>query len=399
MWYDDCKKHKCCYLGEAFAVNAGLLCCQRLVAGNLPRSSGVVFPDLLVSLWFLSFLRRPLQRPEVSVAAGGVFTPETYRQRLFRSPESRQSFIFCVFHVRSGRLKCSRARFVRFSFSVVAGRGFYLLVVTHSMRGGCKRFVAIESKSFNLTIVGTVEDVLKISENGRGRSTSVLLPENVALWLLRALGTFYKSKSSNWGNQVHQGSSIFLLESKRKRAEKFLQLSIINKGKKTFVIFPADWNERSWAKIFDALNEIQRVITELGMRASRSVSTHVYSRRNSFRNRRNRLRDSNGCNSEGSVCTNWPLDALLVYDTSSPSTDKAKCVDPALYKAKICGQAASNTFVPLARDVVVSHQVHMGSLDLQTRANDPMKIRFFRQSTAQYFLEKIEAFRSVDRVP
>jgi len=108
----------------------------------------------------------------------------------------------------------------------------------------------------------------------------------------------------------------------------------------------------------------QRVITELGMRASRSVSTQVYSRRNSFRNRRNRLGDKNGCNSEGSVFTNWPPDALLVCDTSSPSTDKAKCVDPALYKAKICGQATSNTFVPLARDVVVFHPVHMGSLVL-----------------------------------
>ena len=112
------------------------------------------------------------------------------------------------------------------------------------MRGGHKRFVAIESKSFDLTIVGIKEDVLKISENGRGRRTSVLLPENVALWLLRAWGRFHMSKSSNWCNQVHQGSSIFLLESKRNRAGKFLQLSVINKGKRTFVIFPAGWNER-----------------------------------------------------------------------------------------------------------------------------------------------------------
>ncbi|KAJ8452385.1 hypothetical protein Cgig2_006190 [Carnegiea gigantea] len=52
-----------------------------LVAGNLPRRSGVT-----------------------SIATAGS---------LYRS--------------RSGRLKCSRARFVRFSFSVVAGRGFYLV--------------------------------------------------------------------------------------------------------------------------------------------------------------------------------------------------------------------------------------------------------------------------------
>ncbi|KAJ8426253.1 hypothetical protein Cgig2_013555 [Carnegiea gigantea] len=102
----------------------------------------------------------------------------------------------------------------------------------------------------------------------------------------------------------------------------------------------------------------QRVITELGMRASKSVSTQVYSRRNSFRNRRNRVRESNGCSSEGSVYKIWPPDALLVCDTSSPSTDEAKGVDPALYEAKICGQATSNSFVPLARDDVVSHQIH-----------------------------------------
>jgi len=100
------------------------------------------------------------------------------------------------------------------------------------------------------------------------------------------------------------------------------------------------------------------------MRASRYLSTQVYSQRNSFGNRRNRLLDYNGCSSEGSVCTNWPLDALLVCDTSFPLTDEAKCVDPALYEAKICGQAASNTFVLLARDAVVSYQVHRGSLVL-----------------------------------
>jgi len=255
--------------------------------------------------------------------------------------------------------------------------------------------------------------------------------------------------SSNWCNQVRQRSSIFLLESKRNRAGKFLELSVINKSKRTFVIFPAGRNERGWAMIFDALTEIvnlafsaasgalrrppyqvtrahgdalpsppqppppppgcclkcgfigepkcflssvpyvavsthvrnakeaaeelalsrhmqvdrgkQRVITELGIRASRSVSTQVYSRCNSFGNRRNRVRESNGCNSVGSVCKIWPPDALLVFD-SSPSTDEAKGVDPALYEAKICGQATSNSFVPLARDDVVSHQIHRGSL-------------------------------------
>lgn len=34
------------------------------------------------------------------------------------------------------------------------------------------------------------EDVLKIFENGRGRRTSVFLPEHVALWSLRAWADF-----------------------------------------------------------------------------------------------------------------------------------------------------------------------------------------------------------------
>jgi len=35
------------------------------------------------------------------------------------------------------------------------------------------------------------------------------------------------------------------------RAGNFLQLSIINKGKRTFFIFPAGWNKRGWEhKIF-----------------------------------------------------------------------------------------------------------------------------------------------------
>ena len=98
------------------------------------------------------------------------------------------------------------------------------------MRGGYKRFVAIKSKSFGLDIVGNAEDALKISENGRGRRTSLLLPENVVLWLLTAWGRFYKSKSPNWYNQIPQGSSIFLLEYKRNWAGKFQQLFVMNNG-------------------------------------------------------------------------------------------------------------------------------------------------------------------------
>jgi len=74
--------------------------------------------------------------------------------------------------------------------------------------------------------------------------------------VIEGLGRFYKSKSPNWCNQMHRASNISLLESKRNRAGKFLRLSVKVKGKRTFVIFPAGWNESGWAKIFDALTEI-----------------------------------------------------------------------------------------------------------------------------------------------
>jgi len=58
------------------------------------------------------------------------------------------------------------------------------------MRGSSKRFAAIESKSLNLAVVGTEEDTLKIFENGSWGRTPFLLPEHVALWLLRAWAHF-----------------------------------------------------------------------------------------------------------------------------------------------------------------------------------------------------------------
>ena len=51
--------------------------------------------------------------------------------------------------------------------------------------GGSKRFVSIESKSFDFEIVGAKED-FSIAENGRGRRFLLLLREAVALRLLRA---------------------------------------------------------------------------------------------------------------------------------------------------------------------------------------------------------------------
>jgi len=63
------------------------------------------------------------------------------------------------------------------------------------MKGGRKRYVVIESKSFDLELVRSNVDFLRIFENGRGRRFSVLLPELASQWLLRAWGRFYNSDS------------------------------------------------------------------------------------------------------------------------------------------------------------------------------------------------------------
>ena len=55
----------------------------------------------------------------------------------------------------------------------------------------------LREKSFNLHVVGSKEDILKITESGRGRRFSIFLPEPVALWLLRAWGRFRSPKSSS----------------------------------------------------------------------------------------------------------------------------------------------------------------------------------------------------------
>ncbi|KAJ8450026.1 hypothetical protein Cgig2_029388 [Carnegiea gigantea] len=183
------------------------------------------------------------------------FSLETLSPATFPITGKSPELQFCFFRFRRGRLKCSRARFVCFSLSAVAGRCFYpdnglsllvSLLRLISMRGGYRRFVAIKSKSFDLAIVGTTEDVLKTSGNGRGRRISLLLPENVALWLLRASADFISL------NPLIGAIKCDLREIGREN----LQLSAINKDKRTFVIFPAGWNERDWAKIFDALTNI-----------------------------------------------------------------------------------------------------------------------------------------------
>jgi len=110
------------------------------------------------------------------------------------------------------------------------------------MRRGRKRFVAIESKYFDFAIVGIKEDCLQIIEHGRGRRFALILPEQVALWLLKVCTRFCKAKSSNWCNQIRRGSSIFLLESKSNWAGKFLQLSAIKRGRQSSIVFSGGCN-------------------------------------------------------------------------------------------------------------------------------------------------------------
>jgi len=124
------------------------------------------------------------------------------------------------------------------------------------MRGSCKKFLAIESKSFDLSVVGTKEDILKISKNDRGRRFTILLPEEMVLWLLRAWARFRKSKFANRCNQMRLGLRIFILEFWSNRAGKYLQLSVIIDGKRFFAIFLAGWNEWGWFKMFGFIAEI-----------------------------------------------------------------------------------------------------------------------------------------------
>ena len=121
------------------------------------------------------------------------------------------------------------------------------------MKGGSVKVVGIESKTFELRVVGTYENILKISEQGRGRSFSIFLPKPVALWLLRAWGKFRNSKSSTWCNQMRLSSRFYVLEFKSNGAGKFLKLSVSKEGNRAFVIFPSGWKNKGWVQVFDSI--------------------------------------------------------------------------------------------------------------------------------------------------
>lgn len=124
------------------------------------------------------------------------------------------------------------------------------------MRRGYQKLLTIESKAFVLSVVGSKEDSLKITENGRGRRFFILLPEDAVLWLLRAWTRFRTSQSVNWCNQMRKGSRVFMLESRSNRAGKYLQLSVFYEGKRSFVILPAGWKEWGWFKMFGVIAEL-----------------------------------------------------------------------------------------------------------------------------------------------
>jgi len=134
--------------------------------------------------------------------------------------------------------------------------GFHLPALTYAVKGGCERFVAIERKSYDPSVVGRKEDIVKISKNERGRRFSIFLPEPVALWLMRAWGRFRNSKSSCWCNQMKLHSRFFMLEFRCNLAGKFLKLSVTKEGYRTFVIFPTGRNEKGWDRIFKAIEDI-----------------------------------------------------------------------------------------------------------------------------------------------
>jgi len=54
--------------------------------------------------------------------------------------------------------------------------------------------------------------------------------------------------------RVH--SRVYLLEFRCDLAGKFLKLSVTKEGYRTFVIFPAGWNDKGWGRIFTAIKDI-----------------------------------------------------------------------------------------------------------------------------------------------
>jgi len=79
------------------------------------------------------------------------------------------------------------------------------------MEAGSKKFVAIQNKSFDLVVEGRCDDVLRITENGRGRGRkfSAFLRDSVALLLLKAWGSFCTSKHKYGVTQLVEGK-IFI---------------------------------------------------------------------------------------------------------------------------------------------------------------------------------------------
>lgn len=71
------------------------------------------------------------------------------------------------------------------------------------MKSYDRRFIAIESKSFDLVCEGRKVDCLQISENGRGFYRSIYLDKYEYAWLLDALDEFWwRRKPRVWAKHL-----------------------------------------------------------------------------------------------------------------------------------------------------------------------------------------------------
>ncbi|KAJ8421541.1 hypothetical protein Cgig2_017997 [Carnegiea gigantea] len=231
--------------------------------------------------------------------------------------------------------------------------------------GGCKRFVAIKSKSFDLAIVRTAEDVLKMSEkedltlaareccfmNERGWAKIFdALTKIVNLACLGAIGALRRPlhqvtlahgvvplplpPSSPLGCCLKCG---FTSES-----ECFLRLV-----PHVVATMPSRNSLKSFVIQAYAVDRgKQKVVTELGMRASSAALKFTPDATISRIEGIGCVRVIGLPVRVGSLSVQIGLQThLFVLDTSSPSSDEANSFDPALFEANIYGQASSNTFV------------------------------------------------------
>ena len=207
------------------------------------------------SFWGVVFLRSTCEGGVSSFAVARVGLPESFCLLWCSSCRRINAGDF------SGHRKLA-GNFLSDCFLFLKGRivqlwcSFWYLhlrptVLTCAMKGGSIRFVAIESKSFDLKVVGSNEDILKILEQGRGRRFSIFLPKPVAFWLMRAWGRVRKSKSSAWCNQMRLSSRFYVLEFKSNISQ-----SSWYPKRLTDLLSSSQQDDKGWVKIFKSITGI-----------------------------------------------------------------------------------------------------------------------------------------------